>query len=255
MGVIIFSGYSDVSYIESEDTSMEVLYTGDYDIYLMNDEGKLLVKYTGGRDYGVIVVDKDMYRNFYIIDRDGEEIVPLVYGDGNYKINICEYNGTKNLMVIDIIDLDIGIGDKLSIFKGLGYYIDINDKVVEISNKLWDGDKKRFIDSVYRYVLGYSYNNGLADKVLGKEILVYKPNIENIIANKSGICIDKASLMASILRVKEIPTRILVGHLDNGDYHAWVEVYYNNNWLSYDPTLGYTYRDNVYNKYKIEKIY
>ncbi len=69
---------------------------------------------------------------------------------------------------------------------------------------------------------------------------------------KTGICFDYASLMAAMLRVEDIPTRLVIGYAGDA-YHAWVSVYTveqgwidnliyfdGNNWRFMDPTFNST---------------
>ena len=78
----------------------------------------------------------------------------------------------------------------------------------------------------------------------------YLPDVDVILANKKGICLDYASLMVSMLRSQGIPARIDVGYVD-GAYHAWVNVYVQeegwingvirfdgSNWTLMDPTFA-----------------
>lgn len=41
---------------------------------------------------------------------------------------------------------------------------------------------------------------------------------------KTGICFDYAALMTCMLRVQQIPTKLMTGYVEEG-YHSWVEVY------------------------------
>ena len=52
----------------------------------------------------------------------------------------------------------------------------------------------------------------------------YLPNVDQVLASKTGICFDYAAVMTAMLRSQDIPTKLVVGY--TGDvYHAWVDVY------------------------------
>ena len=88
----------------------------------------------------------------------------------------------------------------------------------------------------------------------------YIPVPDTVLANKSGICFDYASLMAAMLRSQKIPTKVVVGYA--GDiYHAWISVYVDgsgwidgyiyfdgNKWNRMDPTFAASAKDE--NDYK-----
>ena len=91
--------------------------------------------------------------------------------------------------------------------------------------------------------------------VTSGHLLIYRPSIDNIIERGKGICIDQASLMASILRYKDIPTKIAIGYNDIHEYHAWVEVLVDGEWLMYDPTNNYKHGDIVVENYRVLRYY
>ena len=85
------------------------------------------------------------------------------------------------------------------------------------------------------------------------------------LAEGRGICFDYAALMSAMLRVQQIPTRLITGYVDEG-YHAWVEVYVQNEgwinpeilfesrqWTRMDPTyasVGMNYKGQYQDKYR-----
>ena len=55
----------------------------------------------------------------------------------------------------------------------------------------------------------------------------YLPNIDAVLAARTGICFDYAALMTAMLRTQNIPTKLVVGYTGSA-YHAWVNVYITN---------------------------
>ena len=48
--------------------------------------------------------------------------------------------------------------------------------------------------------------------------------VDEILEKKTGICFDYASVMATMLRTQNIPTRLEVGYMLE-EYHAWISIY------------------------------
>lgn len=60
---------------------------------------------------------------------------------------------------------------------------------------------------------------------------------EEAAAQMRGVCQDEAHIMLSLLRMKKIPCRYVMGYmLGEGSTHAWVEVLQEGCWLGLDPT-------------------
>lgn len=55
----------------------------------------------------------------------------------------------------------------------------------------------------------------------------YIPNVDDVLTSGTGICSDKATLLASLLRSQGIPTKYVTGEVA-GNAHAWNEVYIDN---------------------------
>lgn len=75
------------------------------------------------------------------------------------------------------------------------------------------------------------------------------PIVDFIFTKKKGFCLHFASAMVLMLRSIGIPSHLVTGYIVSEydksfraniirerDSHAWVEVYENNNWVTYDPT-------------------
>ena len=66
---------------------------------------------------------------------------------------------------------------------------------------------------------------------------LYTPDVDKVLISKTGICSDKATLLAAMLRSQGIPTKYVTGEITAGA-HAWNEVYLDNTWFSMDVTVG-----------------
>ena len=77
------------------------------------------------------------------------------------------------------------------------------------------------VESVYNYMIrNFTYDYDKAATVKSG----YLPVVDEVFQSNTGICFDYASVMASMLRTQNIPTRLEVGYAGE-DYHAWISVY------------------------------
>ena len=103
------------------------------------------------------------------------------------------------------------------------------------------------VASVYDYVTGnIVYDDAKAETVQTG----YTPDPDDTLATGKGICFDYASLMSSMLRSQQIPTRLEVGYVGEL-YHAWISCYVEeigwvddiiefdgSEWTMMDPTMA-----------------
>ena len=108
-------------------------------------------------------------------------------------------------------------------------------------------DDLEVIISVYNYVVeNITYDYDKAENVKSG----YIPDVDEILRSKTGICLDYSSVMASMLRSQQIPTRLEVGYAGEA-YHAWISTYVEDqgwvngiiqfdgqNWSLMDPTFA-----------------
>ena len=52
----------------------------------------------------------------------------------------------------------------------------------------------------------------------------YLPDLDQVMAEKKGICFDYAALMTAMLRSRGIPCKLVVGYAGTA-YHAWISVW------------------------------
>lgn len=101
-----------------------------------------------------------------------------------------------------------------------------------------------FITKTFRMVYELPYDYEKYDNIDTLPAF-YIPNVDEVLTLGTGICSDKATLLASMLRSQGIPTKYVTGEV-SGDAHAWNEVYIDNTWLSIDPTFGTFYTTSEY---------
>ena len=110
------------------------------------------------------------------------------------------------------------------------------------------------VTNVYNFVTkNFTYDTALASSVQSG----YLPNVDQVLAQKKGICFDYAAVMTAMLRSQDIPTKLVVGYTGSL-YHAWVNVYIDGqgwvdniiyfdgvNWRYMDPTFASSGKGNA----------
>jgi transglutaminase/protease-like cytokinesis protein 3 len=257
IGVLMFL-FDRVLYIEDSIAQRINIGTNEFKVYLANEVGKMLVVYNGDRDYGMVTIQKDgkYSRNEYIVFKNDGHIISFPYGDGLYIVGFLRHIEDNKFKLLSKKNIEIMLKDEFYPFVGLGYYVDFNKNIADFADKLWVNDINGYIENVFNYALNnVKYDKEFEKAILNGEITAYKPDIEKVISQGKGVCIDKVSLMASLLRIKGIPTKIVTGYVNNNEYHAWLEVYINGEWKLFDPTRNVSYGDTNMQDYTILNYY
>ena len=77
------------------------------------------------------------------------------------------------------------------------------------------------VEKIYDYVVNtLTYDAKKAASVQSG----YLPVLDDVLAAKTGICFDYASLMVGMLRSQGVPCKLVVGYAGTA-YHAWINVW------------------------------
>lgn len=229
--------------------SMDVSYAEDG--YVM---AKLLVP---SEDRIKLLIHKDDKKYNYDITSTEYIAFPLQMGDGLYTIALKIQRSDGLYYTLVSTDIQVQLSNALSPFlypnQIVNYHAD--SKVVAASFSLVEGDTTDLerIKHLYEYVVtNISYDKQKAQEVQNSFVL---PIPDETLDIKTGICFDYASVLASMLRVQNIPTRLVTGYTDI-EYHAWVEIYLEGEgwinpkvyfeketWSRMDPTFAASNRD------------
>lgn len=176
---------------------------------------------------------------------------PLSDGNGSYKVTVYEnISGTSYASVISA-SFTAKMTDEFAPFIRPNQYVDYSAapksvaKAAELTKGITDPLDK--VKVVYDYVVNnISYDYAKAKSVKSG----YLPVLDNVLAEKKGICFDYASLMTGMLRSQAVPCKLVVGYVGNA-YHAWISVwseetgwvnaaiYFDGNaWQRMDPTFA-----------------
>lgn len=198
----------------------------------------------------------------YDLHGGGYETFPLSSGDGYYDVTIYENISGTNYATCLYADLDVQITDEFGPFLYPNQYVNFtaDSRVVAKGQELAEGASSDLdvITRVYDYItqnITYDYDKA-SDPPTG-----YTSDVDAILVSGTGICLDYAAVMASMLRSQRIPTRLEVGYAQDA-YHAWISVYTadtgwlngiiefdGNVWTLVDPTFGANTDDKTLKKF------
>lgn len=190
-------------------------------------EGYLLVKYTGGKSGIKVQIGKSGGTTYtYNLNSAGNyESFPLTDGNGAYTVRVMENVSGNKYAQAYTCSVNMTLRNSFLPFLYSNQYVNFNSssKVVSqaasiCSGKSTDVDK---IGAVFDYVVdGFTYDNARAASVQSG----YIPNVDNVLAEKKGICFDYAAVMAAMLRSQNIPCKLVIGYAGT-TYHAWINAY------------------------------
>lgn len=231
--------------------------------YSHAEDGYVCANYTGScSKVKLRVTSPDGIVYTYDLHGNGYEVFPLSSGNGNYEITIYENISGTSYSTCLYEKVSVNLKDPLLPFLYPNQYVNfsIDSKVVAKGAELAAGAETDLdiIKKVYDYITGnikYDYDKA-SDPPTG-----YTTDVDEILESGSGICLDYAAVMASMLRSQQLPTRLEVGYAQDA-YHAWISVYteetgwlngiieFNENtWTLVDPTFGANSSDKALKKF------
>lgn len=210
--------------------------------------------------------DINVRYTFQLNSSGNYEVIPLTEGSGKYTVNVLKVTSAGKGTVMFKQSLSVSVADSFLPFLTPNQFCmyDAGSSCVALSSELCGGNKDTIAKTaaIYDYVINnISYVSTAENGANG-----YIPVPDTVLANKSGICFDYASLMAAMLRSQKIPTKVVVGYA--GDiYHAWISVYVDgsgwidgyiyfdgNSWNRMDPTFAASAKDDADYKNTVDFI-
>ncbi len=199
------------------------------------------------------------------LDANGEEeVFPLIFGDGEYDFRIVRMLSRGLGTRIMNERVNVTIKDEMYRFVNPNKFANYSPKMVSIRaaneiKEMYESDKDQLL-AVMKYIdERVEYDDDKAESISAQS--VYVPNPEETLHDEKGICIDYASLAASMLRSIGIPTKIVVGTYDSKDgtvAHAWNAVFLKaDGWVYVDLSgSGTTYiQKELSSRYTTKRFY
>lgn len=232
--------------------------------YSNASEGYIMVNYLGtSTNVKLQITGPNRVTYTYSIN-NGFAAFPLTSGNGNYEISVCEnIEGTKySLAYCTHLNFDniSEFGPYLYPNQNVNFTKD--SKVVTKAANLaaYCETDLDVVTNVYNYIIkNITYDYDKANTVKSW----YVTDVDEILLSGTGICLDYASVMTSMLRSQQIPTRLEVGYVGKDMvYHAWISVYIKEvgwlngiiqfngkEWSLVDPTFGASTNERTLKEY------
>ena len=220
--------------------------------YSNTGDGYIMVRYNGDGNIKVKVQVKGPQDTYSYTLKAGEyDSLPLSQGNGEYRVSVFEnVEGNKYAQILSCA-FNANIKDEFLPFLRPNVFVDysVAPNAVMTAKKLTEEaeDNLDKVALVYEFVVGtLSYDKEEAATVTSG----YVPDIDAVLAKRSGICFDYASLMTGMLRSCDVPCKLVVGYAGDA-YHAWISVWVDGEgwvdniihfdgtkWERMDPTLA-----------------
>lgn len=216
-----------------------------------------------------IMILKDDEKYTYDLNKDLEyETFPLNMANGKYIIKAYENVENDQYSLLFSFDIDVSLENEFAPFLYPNQVVDYDENTLCISKSFElvkdDTTDLARVEDIYKWVLeSVTYDWDKVEEVQGKYVL---PVLDDVYTNGKGICFDYAAIMAAMLRVQHIPTKVVTGMVSEG-YHAWIEVYIENmgwikphvyfnsgEWTTMDPTYDALKQD-YDGDYSIKYVY
>lgn len=195
--------------------------------YSNTSDGYVMAKYTGSVSLiKVQVTGPNGVKQTYTLKSDGSYgSFPLTGGNGTYTIMILENVSGKDYSLALSLSFNVSISNTLSVYLRPNEYVsfDANNAAVQKASQLCGANMSDLekVDRIYSWLVdNVSYDYDRAKTVKGGAV----PDMNRVINNKMGICLDYAGTMTAMLRSQNIPTKMVVGYAGT-QFHAWIEVY------------------------------
>jgi transglutaminase-like putative cysteine protease len=178
-------------------------------------------------------------------------VFPLSDGNGSYTVKVFRNVIDNRYTTVLSTSFNVSMKNEFAPFLRPNQYVNYENMPLTAklaSSVTHDGASMlEKVKAIYNYVVtNISYDYAKAASVQSG----YLPDLDQVISSKKGICFDYAALMTGMLRVLNIPCKLVVGYAGS-EYHAWISVwsqetgwidgaiYFNGtNWQRMDPTFA-----------------
>lgn len=191
-------------------------------------EGYLFLRYTGGKSVRIKVqiIKQNGVTYTYDLNNAGQrETYPLTEGNGNYTVKILENTTENRYAQAYACTLSLTLRDPMAPFLYSNQFVNYTaDSATAVkAEQLTAGvqDTLGKVGAVFNFVVdNFTYDSQRAATVQSG----YLPNVDQVLAEKKGICFDYAAVMTAMLRSQGIPCKLVVGYAGTV-YHAWISAY------------------------------
>ena len=194
--------------------------------YSNASEGYIMAVYTGtSPKVKMQIVGSNAVTYTYNLTGSDYEAFPLSSGSGSYTVTVYENLSGNQYVICLTTSVDVALTSDFRPYLYPNQYCDFNassDVVAKARELAEPADSDLdVVTNVYNYIIeNISYDYDKASTVPSG----YIPDVDQVLASGTGICLDYAAVMTSMLRSQRIPTRLEVGYAGDA-YHAWISTY------------------------------
>ena len=198
----------------------------------------------------------------YDLTSSNEEVpFALVFGDGNYQVKLYEnVSGSQYRELSDKKSFKVTLENENEVYLQSPNEVNWNENqsYIKLAKELTvnaQTDEEK-VEILYNYLVNnFTYDYTKIYRIPGN----YKPDLETLFSEKTGICYDYSAIFAGMLRSLNIPTKLVKGYAvaDQSTYHAWNQVLVNGEWKTVDTTNdAYRIQNNIkVDMYKADSAY
>lgn len=219
--------------------------------YSHTADGYVMVNYTAETDKRLKVRLTNVTTYTYDLTPGLWTVFPLSDGNGSYRLTVYKNVYGSEYATETALEFSAELTDEFAPFLRPNQYVHYTDApdTMDLGAKLCTGLSHPLekVAAVYDYVVAeftYDYDKAAAVKS------GYIPVLDQVLAEKSGICFDYAALMTAMLRSQQVPCKLVIGYAGTA-YHAWISVWTEENgwvdgaiffdgqsWKRMDPTFA-----------------
>ena len=193
-------------------------------------QGYIMVKYKGGNPKVKLQITGSSGITYTYNLYGGYETFPLTSGSGTYKVEVYENVTGSSYANAMSTSISAQIQDSTLPYRYPNQYVNYSANSTSVAKgkelAASAADDLTVVSNVYNYVIkNVAYDTAKANTISAGGLTGYLPDPDVTLSTGKGICFDYAALMATMLRTQNIPTRLEVGYVSGGAYHAWVSVY------------------------------
>ncbi|MFR9191052.1 MAG: transglutaminase-like domain-containing protein [Anaerotruncus massiliensis (ex Togo et al. 2019)] len=190
-------------------------------------QGYIMAWYAGTSDKVKVQITGGGSTYTYNLNTAGrKEVFPLTMGDGSYTVAVYERVTGNQYALAYSKQISVKLESAFLPFLYPNQYVNFSasSRTVSVAGTLAAdaADQLGVVTNIYNYVISHiTYDSYKAANVQSG----YLPSVDSTLAAGTGICFDYAAVMAAMLRSQQIPTRLEVGYVSGGTYHAWISTY------------------------------
>lgn len=193
------------------------------------------INYDKAKTFKALIEKDDEYYIYNIVSEKSN--FSLQMGNGSYRIRILESKDDRRFKTIYDRIIRVNVNEELIFLTSVQNinwtYDSFSTLIAKWLTKNAETDEEK-LKLIYNFIVRYvSYDYSIIDS-LPKG---YIPNPQETLFKGRGICYDYSSLMASMLRSVNVPTKLIKGYTCCVPlYHSWNEVLINGEWIIVDAS-------------------